>query len=1197
MGDNMNNLETLRDIVEFNSSFKTAINLYLSLNKIDKVSSYIPTKSSVGFLVDYLDAVIDNKEQATLLIGPYGKGKSHLLLVLLAILSMHRNNENEKVINDLVHKVYQVDEIGPAVAEKIEKLWAKKPFVPVLISNSTGDLNQAFLYGLNDALKREGLSNIAPETYYSIALDRIEDWEINYVDTYEAFENELANYKLSISELVIGLKSYSRDSLNTFRNIFPKVTAGSEFNPLAVSDVLPLYKSVSEKLVEDYEYSGLYIIFDEFSKFIESQDGIAAGANMELLQKICELSTNSEQVQVFFTMVTHKSIKEYGKYLSAEIINSFTGIEGRLIEKYFITSSKNNYELIKNAIVKNQALLTQIPLYEKILGEGALREYYQLPAFRSTFQKSDFENIILKGCYPLNPIAAYLLLNISEKVAQNERTLFTFISNDEKNSMARFVKEHHREQAWVIGADLIYNYFSSLFKKDVANEFIHNIWLSAEYALGRCKTEDQKKLIKALAIVLIVNKEDEIPADEKYLSLCVDVDDSAKAFNELLTENLLYKKSSTGTFVFKTRAGSELKSEIKRLREIKGENVNYAKVLSEITGRYHVIPRKYNTLYKMTRYFSCEYMEAEAFLNIGEAEAILGDLSGDGKVIKLFAFTEIDQQKIIQHVEKLSDERLVVVCPKHNIKAKKSLRDFEIIKELQENQTFRNNHEILVKELPLLLEDLTTELENLFVTLYETDKTTKVLFFDGKSVVQKPVASEEEVVNTCCESIYKKTVIINNEMINRSVINTSQTKKARINIINAILNHTADEDFYSGSNQEATIYRSLFCQTGFVGNEISENMQEILSEINLFIESCCDEKISVQNLVNKLMDTPYGLRMGVIPIYLAYVFSNRREDIIVYFADKEIQLTAEIVVNMCEKADDYALFVSKEDLQKEKYISELNILFDVADNRNLTANRIKDIIVCMQRWFRALPQVSRNLVDIDEYIENEFEVSAMKTLKKSMQRVEYNPFEMLFLTLPKAFGKETLEEVYVVIDNCKTYYDDYFDWLQVKVAESIYEIWGGRRKFDLFHTLKEWYDKQSIRSKQGLHNGRTTNLMSCIERLSVYNDSEVSMKIVKAVTDVYMENWNVGSFEGFVETLNGVKKEVESIKDEQNDGEMSLVFTGRNGNKISKLYNYVDESTGSVLRNIIEDTLDEYDDLSVNDRVSILLEMIEKIIK
>lgn len=1193
----MNNLKSLKDIVEFNSSFKTAINLYLSLNKPDKVASYILTKSSVGFMEDYLNAVIENKEQATLLIGPYGKGKSHLLLVVLAILSMERNKANSEVIYQLVDRVKQVDEIGTGVAKKISMLWEKKPFLPVLISNSTGDLNQAFLYGLNDALKREGLSDISPETYFSIALERIDDWKENYVETYKAFEKELLEYDTNISELIVGLKEFSRDALNVFRTVFPKVTAGSEFNPLAVSDVLPLYESISEKLVEDYEYSGIYIIFDEFSKFIESQDGTATGSNMELLQKICELATDSEHAQVYFTMVTHKSIKEYGKYLSNDIINSFTGIEGRLVEKYFVTSSKNNYELIKNAIVKRNDLLRNIPLYDKLLGEQAIKEYYQLPAFRSIFQRTDFENIVLTGCYPLNPVASYLLLNISEKVAQNERTLFTFISNDEKNSMARFVKEHTADQEWIIGADLIYDYFSPLFKKDVVNEFIHNIWLSAEYALNKCTTSDQRKIIKALAIVLIVNKDDEIPADEKYLSLCVDVDDGLLAIHELLVENLLYRKSSTGTFVFKTRAGSELKSEIKKLREIKGENVNYSKVLAEVTGKYYVIPRKYNTLYKMTRYFSCEFLDVEDFLNIQTAEAFLDDCAGDGKVINLFSFSKIDQARVEKHLNKLKSERLVVVCPQNSLKAQKSLRDFEIIQELQQNQTFKNNNEILIKELPLLLEDLTTELENILVSLYETDKLTKVFFYNGETLVQGMVGREEEAVNICCENIYYETVIINNEMINRSIITTAQTKKARLNIIHALLSHTASEKFYAGSNQEATIYRSLFCQTGLIDGQTSSTMQSVIGEINEYINSCCDEKKSVKILIEKLTAAPYGLRLGVIPIYLAYVFSQRREDIIVYFSNKEVQLTSEICVSICEKSDDYALFVSKEDLQKEQYISELNVLFDVADNRNLTANRIKDIIICMQRWFRALPQVSRNLVNLDEYVKNEDDREVMKVLKRSLQKVEFNPFEILFVTFPKTFGTDSLENVYGIIDNCKTYYDDYFDWLQVRVSETIYAVWGGKRKIDLFHTLKEWYDNQSVRSKQGLHNGRTTKLMTCVERLNVYNDSEVSMKIVKAVTDVYMENWNTGSLENFEMVLAEVKKEVESIKDETKHGELSLVFTGRNGNQISKLYNYVDESTGSVLRNIIEDTLEEYDDLSVNDRVSILLEMIEKIIK
>ena len=40
----MKKVESLKDIIQFNSSFKTAVNLYLSLNKKEKVLGYIPTK-------------------------------------------------------------------------------------------------------------------------------------------------------------------------------------------------------------------------------------------------------------------------------------------------------------------------------------------------------------------------------------------------------------------------------------------------------------------------------------------------------------------------------------------------------------------------------------------------------------------------------------------------------------------------------------------------------------------------------------------------------------------------------------------------------------------------------------------------------------------------------------------------------------------------------------------------------------------------------------------------------------------------------------------------------------------------------------------------------------------------------------------------------------------------------------------------
>ena len=88
---------------------------------------------------------------------------------------------------------------------------------------------------------------------------------------------------------------------------------------------------------------------------------------------------------------------------------------------------------------------------------------------------------------------------------------------------------------------MIYDYFGTLFKKEVTNEYVHNIWLSAEYVLEKCEEEYQKKIIKALAIILIVNKEEEIPANSKYLSLSINVPDCIQEIDRLIDAALTGK--------------------------------------------------------------------------------------------------------------------------------------------------------------------------------------------------------------------------------------------------------------------------------------------------------------------------------------------------------------------------------------------------------------------------------------------------------------------------------------------------------------------------------------------------------------------------------------------------------------------------------------------------------------------------------
>ena len=863
-------IKSLNEIIKFNNSFKTSINLYLSLNKAEKVLSYIPTKSSVNFLDGYMQATINNKEQATLLVGPYGKGKSHLLLVLLAILSMERTGENTQIIEELADKISAVDELGEQAASDVKLLWSKNRFLPVIINDTTGDLNQAFLLALNDALKREKLVDLAPDTYYSIALNRIEDWQENYPETYHDFITELKSIGIEHKEFIYELKRYSRTALDTFISVYPKITSGSIFNPLAVSEVLPLYKSVSERLVEDYGFSGIYIVFDEFSKFIEGLTDGNVGNNMKLLQDMCELATDSSNAKIFITMIAHKSIKEYGKYLSSDIINAFTGIEGRIVEKHFVTSSKNNYELVSHAIIKNSRALRQIPNAGKIVGPTALENYYQLPVFNCNFERKDFDEIILKGCYPLNPLATYLLLNISEKVAQNERTLFTFISNDEPNSMARYVLDHDKSKDWVICADLIYDYFSVLFKKDVNNEFIHNIWLGAEVALSKCSSEDEQKVIKAMAVIQIVNKEDEVLANETYLSLAVRLKEGTSVLEALTQKNIIYRKKSTGAYVYKTQAGIELRTEIKKLKEIKGNNVNYGKALLDINSAYYIVPRKYNAMHSMTRYFQHEYMEAEYFLNVESAEVFFdSQMKADGKVITLFSRKAIQQDAVIEKVEELRRKNLVVVVPEKKISCEKELVEYEILQDIRKNSFLSINSDIAKREIPLLEEDIIDTVRNRCTEVYLEDKNCKVLAFDGKHVVEYKANQEENAVNSSCELVYYKTPEINNEIINRTTIESAQTKKSRLNIIAELLSTKGEVEpqFYKGTNQEATIFRALFDRTGIIDDTGENYIKEILALLDKFIDECGVEKHSLKEAIALLTSEPYGMRMGVIPIY------------------------------------------------------------------------------------------------------------------------------------------------------------------------------------------------------------------------------------------------------------------------------------------------------------------------------------------
>ena len=88
--------------------------------------------------------------------------------------------------------------------------------------------------------------------------------------------------------------------------------------------------------------------------------------------------------------------------------------------------------------------------------------------------------IVAWGSFPLLPLTSYCLFNISAKVAQNERSVFTFLANDEHGSLINLLDKNE-----MLGVDVVYDYFENLFRENKGMPEIHNEWLQADYALNK----------------------------------------------------------------------------------------------------------------------------------------------------------------------------------------------------------------------------------------------------------------------------------------------------------------------------------------------------------------------------------------------------------------------------------------------------------------------------------------------------------------------------------------------------------------------------------------------------------------------------------------------------------------------------------------------------------------------------------------
>lgn len=77
----------MSEMISVASGFQYSVNIGYDLNNDAKLKNFIPTQSALQLLSDVLDSTaVTSTERSRILIGAYGKGKSHIVLMILSML-------------------------------------------------------------------------------------------------------------------------------------------------------------------------------------------------------------------------------------------------------------------------------------------------------------------------------------------------------------------------------------------------------------------------------------------------------------------------------------------------------------------------------------------------------------------------------------------------------------------------------------------------------------------------------------------------------------------------------------------------------------------------------------------------------------------------------------------------------------------------------------------------------------------------------------------------------------------------------------------------------------------------------------------------------------------------------------------------------------------------------------------------------
>ncbi|MDP3927927.1 MAG: hypothetical protein Q8R57_02805, partial [Bacteroidota bacterium] len=803
-------------------------------------------------------------------------------------------------------------------------------------------------------------------------------------ETKRYFEpNFLAKAKFDFVKII---GSYS-SIVEQFADAFDVQTNNSQQETI-LSEIFNRYLSIGK------ENKVLFILIDEFGKFLEFASKHNPEKELYFIQQLAEFCNNPKHNVVLITTV-HQSLESYAYSLSKTQQQEWTKVKGRFREITFNEPVEQLLYLASEFVVSN--FENKKSRYEI---EKCLKLSIETKAFN--FNKNFLHDIASK-LFPLDILSANILTVSLQRYGQNERSLFSFLESTDHTGLVKFNKLENP----FYNLSNVYDYLNFNFYSFLTSRYNPDFsgWVSirssiekVERALIDSPINDCLKAIKTIGLLNIFSASGSVldfNFFSDYLIIACGIENPSLVIKDLEKRDIIRYRAHSSRYILFEGTDLDIHSALVEA----GNNLSEVNDITSLLNKYFNFSPVFAKLYTFEkgtpRYFQFRITEYPITNETPE-----GEIDGFVNLVFNSKLKESD----IQNKSKQQEEAVIYCFFKNSSEIKNLLFEIEKIqKVILENE----KDKVAIKELESINSSQVRLLNHYIIdSIYSGSKDVK-WFFNGNSITIENKKDFNKQLSIICYKVYDATPVYKNELVNKHKISPS-IHTAKKNYFKALSNNWDKENLGFEDSKfppEKTIYLSLLKENGI--SPIRENATDVISIESTstfyklwsasedFLERAKSEQLKISELSELLSKRPFKLKQGLIDFWIPTFLFLKRDDFAIFNDDSYIpNLSEENLELIAKYPEKYS--IKTFDIEGVKldifnsYRTFLNIATEQKFNNNSFIETIKPFIV----FYKQLPEYSKNTKRLSP--------SAIK-IRRAIATSK-DPEETFFEAFPSALG-------------------------------------------------------------------------------------------------------------------------------------------------------------------------------------------------